>query len=50
VLSVENKRLGGNIIKKQLDSLNRYINTSHKEGGSTSELGCLDGSSEKTPD
>jgi hypothetical protein len=36
-------------LQKQSGSLNRYIKTSHKEGGGSSELGCLEGSSDKLP-
>jgi hypothetical protein len=35
-------------LQQQSGSLNKYIKTSHKEGGS-SELACLDGSSDKLP-
>jgi hypothetical protein len=35
-------------LQKQSGSLNKYIKTSHKEGGS-SKLGCLEGSSDKLP-
>jgi hypothetical protein len=36
-------------LQKQSGSLNKYIMTSHKEWGGSSELGCLDGSSDKRP-
>jgi hypothetical protein len=36
-------------LQKQSGSLNKYVKTSHKEGGGASELGCLDGSSDKLP-
>jgi hypothetical protein len=36
-------------LQKQSGSLNKYIKTSHKGGEQSSELGCLDGSSDKLP-
>jgi hypothetical protein len=36
-------------LQKQSGSLNKYIKTFHKEGGESSELGCLDGISDKLP-
>jgi hypothetical protein len=44
------KKISGNIIyKKKVCSLNKFIKTSHKEQGGSSELGCSDGSSDKLP-
>jgi hypothetical protein len=36
-------------LQKQSGSLNKYITTFHKEEGGSSELGCLEGSSDKLP-